>query len=335
MKSKNKWGQPSPTDNEDLYLSMGNMDIILRITHQGGTHGNFLRYFLDRFSKLTPEIKELPFTNLGTSHNAIKYSGAFRWYHPTTADKTQFGFDHTNDPHVFITVEPEDIIYLERWVNIRAGDLNLDTNKDHITLEEGTPIWTRLHDKLKTMYDVKGMTFPRCVMRDIFKLGYLDIENNGFIKIDRQLRQILPPNTLCLPVASFWDKEKFKKAIEKINARFKLQLSDIDYSVYDEFKKRLQFLETKERVHQVIECIQKRQEMDISKLDTVEQAYVAAWIERNHNYITIPFTNYFFTKVSEINEWLDFYPQHYKAMNPNLPTFNGIANPFHLAKLKK
>ena len=75
--------------------------------------------------------------------------------------------------------------------------------------------------------------------------------------------------------------------------------------------------------------------MDISNLDTVEQAYVAAWIERNHDYITIPFTNYFFTKVSEINQWLDLYPQHYKAMNPNLPTFNGIANPFHLAKLKK
>ena len=87
---------------------------------------------------------------------------------------------------------------------------------------------------------------------------------------------------------------------------------------------------TKDRVHQVIECIQKRQEMDISNLDTVEQAYVAAWIERNHDYITIPFTNYFFTKVSEINQWLDLYPQHYKAMNPNLPKFNNIDNPFFL-----
>ena len=54
------------------------MDTILRIAYQGGTHGNFLRYCLDRFSRLTPEIKELPFTNLGTSHNPIEYSGAFK-----------------------------------------------------------------------------------------------------------------------------------------------------------------------------------------------------------------------------------------------------------------
>ena len=311
------------------------MDTILRIAYQGGTHGNFLRYCLDRFSRLTPEIKELPFTNLGTSHNPIEYSGAFKHYHPDTPDKTKLGFENTDDPHIFITVEPEDIIYLERWVNIRTGDLNIDTNKDIITLKDFAPIWILLRDRLKSMYNISGLTFPRCVMRDIFKLGYLDIDNNGFIDTDRQLRQMLPADTFCLPVSSFWDKEKFKKAIEKINVRFKLQIGDIDLSVYDEFIKRLQFLETKDRVHQVIECIQKRQEMDISNLDTVEQAYVAAWIERNHDYITIPFTNYFFTKVSEINQWLDLYPQHYKAMNPNLPTFNGIANPFHLAKLKK
>ena len=69
------------------------MDTILRIAYQGGTHGNFLRYCLDRFSRLTPEIKELPFTNLGTSHNPIEYSGAFKHYHPDTPDKTKLGFE--------------------------------------------------------------------------------------------------------------------------------------------------------------------------------------------------------------------------------------------------
>jgi len=28
------------------------------------------------------------------------------------------------------------------------------------------------------------------------------------------------------------------------------------------------------------------------------------------------------------------YPEHYKAMNPNLPKFNGIDNPFFLHRQK-
>ena len=34
-------------------------------------------------------------------------------------------------------------------------------------------------------------------------------------------------------------------------------------------------------------------------------------------------------------DYLKYYPEHYKAMNPNLPKFNGIPNPFYLWNLKK
>jgi hypothetical protein len=67
----------------------------------------------------------------------------------------------------------------------------------------------------------------------------------------------------------------------------------------------------------------------------VEQAYVSAWIEKNHEFVTVPLTNSFFSTTGEITYWLEHYPKHYKAMNPNLPTFDGKPNPFHLWNLKK
>jgi hypothetical protein len=49
----------------------------------------------------------------------------------------------------------------------------------------------------------------------------------------------------------------------------------------------------------------------------------------------MPMTDRFFSDSQEIIDYLKYYPQHYKAMNPNLPTFNGIPNPFYLWNLKK
>ena len=75
--------------------------------------------------------------------------------------------------------------------------------------------------------------------------------------------------------------------------------------------------------------------MDIIHLDIVEQAYISAWIEKNYEFVVVPACDQFFQSTAEIINWLKHYPEHYKAMNPNLPTFNNIPNPFHLWNLKK
>jgi hypothetical protein len=104
------------------------MNKLLKVTYQGGCHGHFLVYFLDRFSSLTPPINELPFTDNGTSHVDIQYSGMIEqtW---VPLDK----FEDNIEPVVFITIDPEDIIFLERWVNIRADDHKIDVLKETCT----------------------------------------------------------------------------------------------------------------------------------------------------------------------------------------------------------
>lgn len=296
---------------------------LAHITYQGGCHGHFLHYFLDRFSSLTPPIKELPFTDNGTSHVEIKYSNKIVSRHEIFP---------AEGPMVMITIEPEDVVYLERIVNLRADDHKIDINSDFISDEHLEQLEWR--PKLKTLYNITDNIVPRCVKRDLYKMGYLDPWTSGFLIKDRNWREQLPEATY-VPVASFWDKQKFIEMIWQLDEKLNLQIKSVDWSVYDEFYKRLQFIHTRTRVHRVIECIEKDKEMDITDLDVVEEGYISAYIEKNNSFITVPFTNSFFTNTTEINEWLKAYPQHYKAMNPNLPTFNGIPNPYHLAKLKK
>jgi hypothetical protein len=46
-------------------------------------------------------------------------------------------------------------------------------------------------------------------------------------------------------------------------------------------------------------------------------------------------TESFFATTKEITDYVNLYPHHYKAMNPNLPKFNNIDNPFFLHRQNK
>jgi len=56
---------------------------LLNILFWGGTFGNFLKYFLERFSTKTPDMTGYPFTDIGTIHTLSKkdFSGLIQAYH--------------------------------------------------------------------------------------------------------------------------------------------------------------------------------------------------------------------------------------------------------------
>jgi hypothetical protein len=163
----------------------------------------------------------------------------------------------------------------------------------------------------------------------------LDPSKNGFIELNKLFLQNKPKDTFCFPLSSFWDNVSFKKNLQLADQTLDLGLDLSDLQVHDTFLSKLNYISTRHRSRDVIESIKNKKDINISSLDTVEQAHVSAWIESNHQFITVPQSNSFFSTTGEIIEWLETYPEHYKAMNPNLPKFNGIPNPFHLWNLRK
>ena len=230
------------------------MPRLVNIAYQGNTHGNFLRYFIDRFSALTPEIAELPFLSNGNSHNpSIKYSGLIHRYHPEHHNDQ---YVNANEPHVLITITEDDIPYLHRLTYTRAGDnysmdLRFKYNDEYV---EFTPDLSKIYlEKIKKIYNLKltneKIILPKYIARDFLKLHFLDINKDGILQYNTHLKKIAPENTFFFPVDAFWSHEKFLKYIKECNVKLNLNLNidETATDVHQQFLKRLHNFQTKDR----------------------------------------------------------------------------------------
>ena len=288
---------------------------MINIDFQGSTHGHFLRYVLDRYSSLTPAINETPFTKIGTSHNLLKedYSDLFKLSHPHL-----WGWAPADQPHIVITINPEDVLLLQRIVYIRPGDKNQNLHTDNIIIGK----LFNDAESIEKLYGIKiNKTLPRFILRDFCKLGFSDIQNHGLMTIDKTYRKKKLDNAHYFSVDSFWDQTKFFEQIKIIDEKFKLdlKLDDSSVALHQEFISLLPQLKTRYRARDIITAIKENKNIDIQGLDLVEEAYIYSWIETTHKNIFAPFTNRFFTNTQEIIDYIKWYPHFYHGMNPTLP----------------
>jgi hypothetical protein len=87
---------------------------------------------------------------------------------------------------------------------------------------------------------------------------------------------------------------------------------------------------TKDRAHQVLDAIESKNNMECNELDIIEQAYIEAELEKIHDCVIFPYGVNWFKDTDQINEFIDTYPTYLKHMNPRLPWYNNIKNPFYL-----
>ena len=143
-----------------------------------------------------------------------------------------------------------------------------------------------------------------------------------------------PKKTFLFPIDAFWNTKKFIETVEQCNQylNLQIQINDTAVKIHEEFIKRLHEFEIKDRCVLICEKILNNQQQDISMIDVLEEAYISAWIERTYDNVICSPTNNFFQNTLEIVDWINWYPTHYKAMNPNIPIFRGDTNPFYLWK---
>ena len=95
---------------------------LLNIVYENGTFGNFLKYFLERFSKNTPVMEQYPFTDIGTSHSSRDedFSGLIQKYHPSFINDNK---GETNLPVcIIIPTQKKHFLYLKKAQLFRTGD---------------------------------------------------------------------------------------------------------------------------------------------------------------------------------------------------------------------
>jgi len=304
---------------------------LLTVVGNPGLHHNFLRYGLDHCSTLTPEISQLPFTNTGTSHAEIKYSGKF--------DLIQGRLVNDQDQGPFVLCVGDDDLYYERASNSREGDRNNDI-KQYKNFKNWQPWNEGWVEKIHKEYKIEeDKIIPKFILRECIKITYLDIKNRGLTLHNKALMDSVKntkTDNYFFPVSSFFTLENFINELSKLDEKYNLSLDleKVPY-FYNIFLDKNEILQSHPIVYKILEAINNKENMQIPELDVFQEGYIYAQLEKANDFVIMPMVEKFYTNTQEINEYLQYYPEYHKRVNPNLPTFKGKPNPFHLANFKK
>ena len=302
-----------------------------------GCHGHYLTYLIDRLSKKTAPIKELPFNKLGNSHINICYSGFAKFIDAQEHEKNKT----LKQSNVIKILYTDAILYYERVAMTRAGDADRDIhniNKDISFLKNYND---EFYNNIHNLYSVDNDNVPKWLLRDAYKMGFLDWAKQGSVvtaqKDKKWFEQNLAThnNTHYTQVNVFFSTEKLKSELQELDERFGLDLCfDEIEEIHEQFLNRNTIFQTHKHTDLVLNAVHQHKNIPVPQLDIIQQAYVYAQLEKEYDFITMPMTNSFFGTTKDILDYIKLYPEHYKAMNPNLPKFKGIDNPFFLHRQK-
>ena len=326
--------------------------IKLQIIFMAGTFGNFLKFFLEKFSTLSPDLAGDPFTDTGTSHTPdlrrdVKWSGTFHkahlheWYDENLQDGRE-----QVPICAILPSSSKDYLYLKKAHWYRAGDSQI--SPDWLWQKPIGEMPTELKpicEQILSLYQVKEKAFyswiPKFIVRDFYKKEFLapldQTENFLFVKQFRSDKLFKDHETIFIDLEAFFRWETFQENIKKLDENFGLQ---IDWSRSSEMQKLFQKGYDLDTIRQECNLAQEalndpKADLPLNDLDVSVEAYIYAEMEKKNDFVQMPLTNRFFRDTAEMNQFIEFYPNHYKAMNPNMPKFNGIANPFYLDHKKK
>lgn len=322
---------------------------LLSIVFVGGCFGNFLKYFVERFSKKTPAMEQNPFTDIGTSHviHRKEYCGLIQRYHVSFINTNK---NERDLPVCLIlpTTEPTSVIsrkhflYMQQARIFRAGERR--ARPDHLWQKAIGEMKAPLRDyaeqivKLYGIKDVSHFTWlPKFIVRDWYKLAFLsEHDQSNHFKLFRDLEShdfFKKQKTYQLPLESFFDWEIFIREIRKMDDFFDLGLDFDRQSTMEKlFLRGLNLDSLRQEANFVTDVVQGETEAPFIDLDVSAEAFIYAEMEKRHDFVQMPLTNRFFRDTTELMQFIEHYPEHYKAMNPNMPNFNGIPNPYYLKK---
>lgn len=314
------------------------METDIYVFNSAGCHGHYLTYLIDRLSKKSPPIKELPFNQLGNSHNKIDYSGFSQYVNVSQ----QYNYKNLKNKKIIKIVYNQEILYYERVAISRAGDSGRDIHTLHQNISFLKDYSEEFYKKIYKLYSINNDAVPKWLLRDAYKLGFLDWNNQGSVMSSKQdinwinnnLRE--HNNVYFLNVGIFFTTETLKNELKKLNDIFELELEidDVD-EIHKIFLDRNKILQTHKNTDIVLNAVYNNENIDIPPLDIIQQSFVYAELEKKYDFITMPLCEHFFRNTKEIIDYVILYPSHYKAINPNLPTFNNIPNPFFLHRQNK
>lgn len=300
----------------------------LNIVFQGGTFGNFLKFMLDKFSKLSPDIDVNPFTKIGTSHDTrqIKFSGLIQRYHQSFINDNK---GLTGLPVCIILPSTEKhFLFLKKAQWFRP--LDAKASPDDLWKKAVGEMPYMVKEQVEILikqYEIKELAhfswIPKFIVRDWYKLEFLqDIKETYNYKWFKQFERddfFAQQNVFHFDLEGFFNWDTFLMNIKKLDEAYGLEL---DYGRQDEMKKLFdegyELDNIRKECNMVEEVLELGTDIPLTGLDVATEAYLYAHFEKQYPDIQMPLTNRFFRDYQEIQQFLEHFPAWYRRPNPNI-----------------
>ena len=306
----------------------------LHVLYHPGTFGNCLKWMLDRFSPdsklkgiMSPWDKDGRVHGFyGTwrtkddEHEDSSYSGRFTNCHQEDVRLSRVSKD---TPFVVINYDLTDQLFIERCGFYRDPGQENEHDRHKFLLANADK-------KFLTQSFGSGINDSKSVAKELYKIKWHDAENYKLFK--EMLYYMQNDRHHQFPIDALFNKDLLIKELGKISEKFDLSL-DIEEQVIDNVVNKtvtVYTVVTRHRAKQVLTAIEQQQNMDCEDLDIFEQAFIEAVLEKKHDSIIFPYGTSWFKNTDQINDFLNTYPAYLKHMNPRLPWYNNIKNPFYL-----
>ena len=291
----------------------------ISVTYLPGTFGNFIKFFVEKYSKKTPAMAGDPFTAIGTSHN----------HGSDNSDVEGEEFVMEGLPCCIVIPETDiDLLYLEHSQLYRVND-NL-TSPDELWTKPIGEMPSRLMPDLESimsLYDIKDKEptskIPKFIVRDFYKLSFFNNRERKrkfeLMKIMRNKKFYEDQNTFEFRLDAFYDREKFMAVIKDMDRILNL---DLDFTKEEEmiamFDKGFDLDKIRKECKVVTQTLAKEKDLQLADLSVITEAFIYAQLEKANPDIPMPLVNDFFTNTNEIQAYLDNFPGWYRRSNPNL-----------------
>jgi len=303
----------------------------IQVIYFGGTFGNCIRWMLDRFS-IDSNFKNIdsPWDENNTVHGFSEemYNKKFTRAHVDVMvdDKSILSKIDTLADKVLVSFKMIDLIFAERC------------NYYRVYHEDNHKRYTRIIGRADQSFvkDSFGMvTSNKNVAKELYKIQFHDIHKNVWWQAMEKMMN--DPNYYKFDLYSMWDSDLLVNELTSVAKKYNLELN-IEEKVISNIVEKVKTIYpvmTKDRAHQVLDAVVNRENMKVDRLDIIEQAYIETELEKIHDCVIFPYGTNWFKDTDQINQFLDTYPSYLKHMNPRLPWYNNIRNPYYLTKVDR
>jgi hypothetical protein len=284
------------------------------ILYTAGSHGNFLKYLFDCYD--AGKILDIPFNKNGNAH-IQQNNQTNKAYDICNKTTLEYFKKESQITHKHYTIQWEGIeqfyyvlqCYTDRGAALTGSGIEL-MEKDLINYEKIYGVDVEISSILKKNFNFNCATQgqpPRNVLRNYFLLSLFTYFEHTHWKKNKELMGL---NYEKIHLVEIWNYTSLQEIL------FKIFNKTVDFKhVHEQFLDKNLPLKQLYQVKNIIDAIEKKENIEISNLNTISEAYILFVLERK--YFDIPFLlgNTFFKSTQDIIEYVDYFPNHMKKPN--------------------